>query len=174
MTNGPGLTRLLVGALALATIAGCSGKNDFEIRERYRIQGTGSVSASEDVNLADVAGDAWDHRDKINDVKVTSAVATITAVAPANTAPSGTVVAEVGRGSGAGQESAEVLNGSGAIAVGTRLEGRNLDAASGILKRAIDGDGLLSVQVDATIPEGTAADFTVEVVLQVEADWSLF
>jgi hypothetical protein len=165
-----GLSRALLGGLALGGLVGCGGSTDFEITETYRIQGTGSIAASEEVRLADVAGEAWDQRDKIDDLNVKSAVATITAVAPTNTAPSGTLVGEVSRGS----QSAEVVNGSGPIQIGTRLEGQNLGPASDLVMDAIEGDGLLSVEVLATIPPDTTADFTVQVVMVVEAEWSLW
>lgn len=173
MTNG--LFRALLGALGLATLVGCGGSTDFEIRETFRIQGSGSVSASEAVSLREVAGDAWDQRDNIEDVTVRSAVATITAVnVPPNDAETGALLGSVSRGSGAALETIEVMDASAAIAVGTRVEGQNLDEASALLKRALEGDGELSVEVVATIPDGRTADFVVEVVMRVEADWSLF
>jgi hypothetical protein len=173
MTNGP--TRALLGALALTTVVGCGGSTEFEITRTFQVQGTGTVSASEDVSLRDVAGEAWDQRDKIDDLKVKSAVATVTAVAaPPNTALTGALAGSVSRGSGASLETAEVVNATAAIAVGTTVVGENLGEASGIVKRALEGDGQLSVDVVAEIPSGTTADFTVEVVMRVEAEWSLF
>lgn len=40
--------------------------------------------------------------------------------------------------------------------------------------RALDGDGQVGIELAATVPPGTTADFTVRVVMQVEAEWSAF
>lgn len=95
-------TRMVLGALALATVAACGGTTDFELTRTFQVQGTGTIAGSESVSLADEAGEAWDHRDNIDDVRVKSVVATITAVAPGNTAPSGALEGTLSRGAGAG------------------------------------------------------------------------
>jgi hypothetical protein len=173
MTTGHGFSRALAGALALAA-AGCTGSSEFDVRRTFQLQGAGAVSASEGVNLADLADEAWDQRDHVNDVTIESAVATIIAVGAANTAPSAAVVGAVSRGSGAALERAEVMNGSAPIQAGARVEGQDLDAAGELLQRALESDGRLSVEIEGSVPEGTTADFTVEVVMRVNAEWSLW
>jgi hypothetical protein len=157
------------GIAALALLAACGGDTDFTITQDYHVSGAG-ISEARRVNLADEAGDAWDHRDKIKDVTLRSATATITAVNPGNTAPSGSVEGSVAR---PGQTPATVVDATGTIAVGTEVAGQNLGAASDVLKDALKGDGAIDLEVDAAPASGTA-DFEVRLVLEVRAEWSLF
>jgi hypothetical protein len=171
------ISRALLGALALAAAAGCGGSTEFTIERTFQLRGTGTggtLSASQDVDLREEADEAWAQRDHIDDVRILSAVGTLTAVAPGNTAATGDLAAEASRPYDGGVESVALLDAQGVlIAAGTRLEAVNLDPASDLLERALESDGQVSIAVHAAVPEGDVADFTVQVVMQVEADWTL-
>jgi hypothetical protein len=171
------ISRALLGALALAAAAGCGGSTEFTIERTFQVRGAGTggtLTASQDVDLREEAGEAWTQRDHLDDVRILSAEGTLTAVAPGNTAATGDLAADVSRLYDGGVETVAVLDAQGVpIAVGTRLQATNLDPASDLLERALESDGQVSIAVHAAVPEGAAADFTVRVVMQVEADWSV-
>src|SRR5512133_3145060 len=77
-----------VGVLLLSTVAGCNLDHEFEIRETVSVDSAGAATV-QSVDLREIAGDAWSDRDKIKDVDVRSATATITAIGAGNTAQSG-------------------------------------------------------------------------------------
>jgi hypothetical protein len=170
------LGRALLCALALAA-AGCGGSTEFTTDRTFQVRGTGTgepLSFSQDLDLREEAGEAWEQRDHIDDVRIRSAVATITSVAPANTVGTANLAADASRPYAGGLESVTLVDAQDvAIAAGTRLDATSLDEASDLLERALESDGRISVVVRAVVPAGAVADFTMRVVFQVEADWSL-
>jgi len=165
--------RATLGALALSVLAGCGGTTNFTVEEDIEINGTGGATSSLDVNLADLAGDAWKHRDKIKDAKITSAVATILNVHGDNTATAVTGEAAIARN---GSESTFAAGTVGPpLSVGLTHPAQNLDATAKILKDALKDDGLLSVSYTATPSvAGAKTHLTVRVLIDVEVEWSLF
>lgn len=166
------LPRATFGALALAVLAGCGGSTDFTIRETFEIDGIDGGDSDLTISLADIAGDAWDHRDKINDAKIKSAVGTITVVHPDNTAASASGSATINRPGGA--EVTVASTPSVAIAVGSWLAAEDLDGTARVIKDALKGDGQLEVHTNAVSTGGSLVHIDVEVVIDVEVEWSLF
>src|SRR5512144_3035910 len=93
------LARASFGALALSVLAGCGGTATFTIEEKFTIDGTGNIDETSNINLADLAGDAWDHRDKIKDAKITAATAVVTQEYDSNTAETVSGSVTLSRGS---------------------------------------------------------------------------
>jgi outer membrane murein-binding lipoprotein Lpp len=164
--------RATLGALALSVLAGCSGTTNFTISEELVINGLGSQTDTIDVSLSQVAGDAWKHRDKIKDAKITAATAVIRQVfTDDNTATS---VAGSASLTGTGG-TATFASGTAAVAVGSTHAAQNLDATGDILKKALKGDGNVQVAYTAApTPPGAKTHIKVEVLIDVEVDWSVF
>jgi hypothetical protein len=166
------LARATIGALALTVLAGCGGTATFTIDEDFTINGTGSVDDTQHVSLPDVAGDAWDHRDKIKDAKITAATAVITFVYGDNTA-----VTVSGQSSltHAGQDVVFASGTNVPVALATVHTAQNLDETADIIKKALKGDGQLDITTDATpTPGGAVTHIDVKVLIDVEVEWSLF
>ncbi len=154
-----------------AFVTGCSGTQSFTISEMIEVNGTGAATNSVAVNLKDIAGDAWKYRNKVKDANITSATAVIRQVHGDNTATS---VAGSASLAGGGQ-SAVFVSGNANVAVGTVQQGQNLDTTGGIIKSALKNDGALSVSYTATpTPAGAKTHITVEVLIDVEVEWSAF
>jgi hypothetical protein len=154
-------------------LAGCGGTTNFTVKEDIEINGTGSATSSVPVNLADLAGDAWKHRDKISDAKITSAVATIKTVHSDNTATAVAGEAAIARNGDSATFAAGTVGPP--LTVGLVHSAQNLDATASILKAALKDDGQLDVSYTATpTPGGAKTHLTVTVLIDVEVEWSLF
>ena len=172
MTNPvPRLARLTTAALPL--LAACSGSTTFEIREVFEVDSTAGISDTREVDLADLAGEAWDHRNRIDAVTVHSATASILAVGAQNEAPNASAEGVLLRGTGENLESARIVDALVPVEVGRSTSGTNLREASRILERALDSDGLVAVELDAA-PASGRLQATVEVVVEVEVEWTPF
>jgi len=166
------LARASFGALALTVLAGCGGTANFTIDEVFTINGTGEQTDTIDINLATLAGDAWDHRDKIKDGKITAATAVIETVIEGNTAETVSGEARVVR---PGQSVVFASGTNLPVVVGTAHAAQNLDATADVILDALDGDGTLAVTYTATpTPGGAATRMTVRVLIDVEVEWKLF
>ncbi|MFT3914200.1 MAG: hypothetical protein QM704_08790 [Anaeromyxobacteraceae bacterium] len=165
------IARAALGALALSFVAGCSGTQSFTISEQIEVNGTGAATNSVAVNLKDIAGDAWKYRNKIKDATITSATAVIRQVHGDNTATSVAGDAKLTGASG----NVTFAAGTATVAVGSVHAAQNLDQTATILKNALKGDGALTVAYTATpTPGGAKTHITVEVLIDVEVEWSAF
>jgi hypothetical protein len=171
--NVTAYARATLGALALSVLAGCGGTTNFTISEDIEINGTGAATNSIDVSMSQIAGDAWKHRDKIKDAKITSATATIKTVHTDNTATSVAGEAAIERAGASSTFAAGTVGPP--LSVGLNHPAQNLDATAKILKDALKGDGNLAVSYTATpTPAGAKTHITVTVLIDVEVEWSLF
>jgi hypothetical protein len=171
--NVTAYARATLGALALSVLAGCGGTTNFTVEEDLVINGTGAATDDLDINLADLAGDAWKHRDKIKDAKITSAIATIKTVHNDNTATSVTGAATVERGTDTATFASGVAGPP--LTVGLVHPAQNLSETAKIIKAALKDDGLLTISYTATpTPPGAVTHLTVTVLIDVEVEWSLF
>lgn len=170
MTNA---RRRLALAAALPLLAACTGTTTFEIREVFEVDSTSGIHDAREVNLADLAGEAWDHRNRIDAVTVRSATATIVAVGPQNDAPNVSAEGTLQRGSGENLDSAQVVDALVPVQVGRSTTGTNLRDASRILERALDSDGVVSVELDAA-PSSGRIQATIEVAVEVGVEWTPF
>jgi hypothetical protein len=167
------LARATVGAIALSVLAGCGGSADFTISETFEINGVGPTDSTQTVNLAEIAGDAWDQRSHIKDAKIKSATGYIRKIYSDNEAATATGEATISRGSA----TAVVAEATTPIAIDltTWLAAKDLDGTASIVKDALKGDGILTLVTDATpAPAGSRVHIDVEVVIDVSVDWSLF
>jgi len=170
------LARAAVGALALATIAGCNQKSSFTLSETFEINGTGSDDSTMNVNLADIAGNAWDQRKHVKDATITSAVGYIRKVYADDDATQATGYATIARPSGTPVTAAEATSASPvAISTTAWLAAKDLDGTAAVIKDALKGDGALTLVTHADATGGTGhVHIDVEVVIDVEVSWSLF
>lgn len=170
------LARAAVGALALATISGCGGKTSFTISETFTIDGTGSDDSTLNINLADIAGDAWDQRKHVNDATITSAVGYIRNVYSDNDATEATGHATIARPGGTPVTAAEATSASPVqISTTAWLAAKDLDGTASVIKDALKGDGALTLVTHADATGGTGhVHIDVEVIIEVDVKWSLF
>ena len=173
------IARAAVGALALSVLAACGSSTDFTVKADFTIgPGTTLLTDTATINLATMAGDAWDQRKHITDARITSAIATITQVYEDQTADPLTASgsATMARSeTGPTVTVAEQITPLDITQVGNWLAAKDLDGASSMIKDALKGDGKLVFKTDAAQTPGDAnVHIDVQVVLTVEAKWSLF
>jgi len=168
------LARASIGALALTVLAGCGGTATFTIEETFTIDGVGNIDETLNINLADLAGDAWDHRDKIKDAKITAATAIVTEEYGNNTADtvSGAVTLS---GAGGAVTFAEGTNVAIADNAVYAVENGNLGPLADTIKSSLKGNGQMELTTLGTVaPGGAATHIDVTVLIDVEVEWSVF
>jgi hypothetical protein len=169
------LVRAPVGALALTLLAGCSGTASFTIDETYEINGVGPVDSTKTLSLSQIAGDAWDQRKRIKDAKITGATGFIRKVYTTpdpNDAQTASGTSTLSRGG----QTVTVASGTDIpIAVNTWLSASDLDGTASMIKDALKGDGILDLTTSAApAPGGSRVHIDVQVIIDVEVEWSVF
>lgn len=163
---------IAVGAVLVVTAAGCNLDHEFDIRKTVAVDSTGAATV-EPVDLRAIAGDAWSERDKIKDVEVKFAHATITSVSAGNTAPSGSGTASLRRTASPTDEVTFAEATSLPIEVGQRYDAMNLGPLGRLVERSLDGDGKLDVVASGTADSGEA-EFDAEIVIRVRVTFGMF
>jgi hypothetical protein len=159
--------RAAIALAAIAAISGCTRDTEFDIIKTYHVQ-TNALSHGPDVqqvNLAEEAGSAWDHRDKLKSVTVN----TVTAVASNVSVPGPTI----GSGSAALRPGAgpDIPMGSWTdipVADGSWISAGGSDALNGAFNDALNGDGILSFVLAGNANNEFGADVQVTVHVTVE------
>lgn len=166
-------TVMAAASLALAT--GCTRDTDFDLTQSFHIVTTANeFHGVETVDLSQQAGSAWDHRDKLKSVTVTSATATITSVNPGNLATIGSATVALRPDGAPADGSGDVPLGDWTdvpVANGTMIELQGSPGLNGTVNAALEGSGILSFVVDATSDD--AMDVDVEVRLRVSVEYSV-
>jgi hypothetical protein len=166
------ITGIAVGALMLSTAAGCNLDHEFVIREVVSVDSSGAATV-QPVDLAAIAGDAWSERNKIKDVDVKSATATLTAVGAGNTAPTGSGTASLRRAAAPADEVLFAQATGIPIEIGQGYAATNLGALAGVVKRSLDGDGKLEILASGAADSGVA-QFDAEIVIRVKVTFGMF
>ncbi len=165
--------RAALATAALAAASGCTRETDFDITQSFDVVTTGtSFTGIQTVNLADQAGSAWSHRNKVKKVTVNSVTGTIATVNPGN-------LATLGSGAAFLRPDGAPADGSGDVPLGSWTDvpitaGRTIDLAiSPALNTAVNdalaGSGILSLVLDANA-DGTM-NLVVEVRLRVAVEY---
>jgi hypothetical protein len=159
-------SRALFGAFTLTALSACGATTDFEIREIVSVDSAGGATI-QFVDLRAIAGDAWSERDKIDDVTIKSASATIVEVGLGNTATSGSGTATLRRSSAPTDAATFAEATDIPIQTGSTYDAVNLSAVSGVVKRALNGDGQIEIVAEGSTSSGVA-QFDAEIVIKVE------
>jgi hypothetical protein len=164
--------RAALATAALVFVSGCNRDTEFDIIKVYNVQTNALAHGPEvqTVNLAEEAGSAWDHRDKLKSVTVK----TVTAVASNVNPAAGTV----GSGSAALRRGAsDIPMGSWSgvpIVDGSLISAGGTDALNNAFNDALNGDGQLAFVLAGNANNEFSATVTVTVHVEVEYSISPF
>lgn len=176
MSTATPATRAALALAAALALPACGGTVDFTLERDLEVNTAvdgGAVLATFD--LATDAGRAWSHRDKISDVSIQAAEATITEVhAPPNTATavSGSVwlLPEGATTPGAGAVQVGTFTDV-PVAVGTAIALQPSPELDAFVRSALKGTGRFGVYAVGTGAGGAVVAVRLHVVLDAKLRW---
>lgn len=176
MPVAPMPSRAALALAAALALPACGGTVDFTLERDLEVNTAvdgGAILAP--IDLAAEAGRAWSHRDKISDVSINGAEATITEVhAPPNTAAavSGSVwlLPEGATAPGAGAVQVGSFTDE-PVVVGTTLALQPSPALDAFVRDAFKGTGRFGVYAIGTGAGGAVVAVRLHVVLGASLKW---